>query len=77
MRSLHLVTRGDGCRTLFQGRYIAFSIEDEGYYWNLSRYIHLNPRNGGNDPTSAYRRFVKDGLIDSVDPRIDRLRDWV
>ena len=26
---------------------------------------------------SAYRRFVKDGLIDSVDPRIDRLRDWV
>ena len=36
-----------------------------------------NGGNGGNDPTSAYRRFVKDGLIDSVDPRIDRLRDWV
>ncbi len=34
-------------------------------------------RNGGNDSTSAYRRFVKDGLIDSVDSRIDRLRDWV
>ena len=32
-------------------------------------------RNGGNDPTSTYRRFVKDGLIDSVNSRIDRLRD--
>ena len=51
----HLVTRGDGRRTLFH---------DAGHY-------------GGIDPTSAYRRFVKDGLIDSVDPRIDRLRDWV
>lgn len=105
---------------LFQGRYKAFPVQDEGYYWNLSRYIHLNPcngskplaetpesypyssfggyarmsrrldwvaydehhrywsgRNGGKDPTSAYRRFVKDGLIDPIDPRVDRLRDWV
>jgi putative transposase len=105
---------------LFQGRYKAFPVEDEGYYWNLSRYIHLNPcngskplaeapesypyssfggyarmsqrldwvgydehhrywsgRNGGKNPTSAYRRFVKDGLIDPIDPRVDRLRDWV
>jgi hypothetical protein len=27
---------------VFQGRYKAFLVEDEGYYWNLSRYIHLN-----------------------------------
>jgi REP element-mobilizing transposase RayT len=105
---------------LFQGRYQAFPVEDEGYYWNLSRYIHLNPCNGGKplaetpaeypyssypgyarksrqldwiayddhhrywrglhggkDPSAAYRKFVKEGLLDPVDPRIDRLKDWV
>jgi REP element-mobilizing transposase RayT len=105
---------------LYQGRYKAFLVEDEGYYWNLSRYIHLNPcygskpladtpesypfsslsgyyrrsrrldwvaydehhrywssRNGGKDPTSSYRKFVSDGLINPADPRVDRLRDWV
>ena len=33
--------------------------------------------NGGIDPTSAYRWFVIDGMIDSVDPKIVRLRDWI
>lgn len=28
---------------LFQGRYRAEMIEDERYYWAVSRYIHLNP----------------------------------
>ena len=28
---------------LFQGRYKSFLVEDETYYWTLSRYIHLNP----------------------------------
>jgi hypothetical protein len=28
---------------LFQGRYKAQLIDNEGYYWELSRYIHLNP----------------------------------
>ncbi|MCH7726785.1 MAG: transposase [Planctomycetes bacterium] len=28
---------------LYQGRYKAFLVEDAGYYWALSRYIHLNP----------------------------------
>ena len=58
---------------LFQGRYKAFPVEDEGYYWNLR---YGSGRNGGKDPTTAYRRFVKDGLIDPVDPRVDRLRHW-
>jgi putative transposase len=105
---------------LFQGRYKAFPVEDEGYYWNLSRYIHLNPCNGGKplvetpeayvyssysgyarkskqldwifyedhhryweglhggkDPATAYRKFVKDGLVNPVDPTVDRLGDWV
>ncbi len=32
---------------LYQGRYKAFLVEDAGYYWTLSRYIHLSPCNGG------------------------------
>ena len=31
---------------LYQGRYKAFLVEDAGYYWTLSRYIHLNPCRG-------------------------------
>ena len=31
---------------LYQGRYKAFLVEDAGYYWTLSRYIHLNPCKG-------------------------------
>jgi len=33
--------------------------------------------NGGKDPVTAYRRFVKEGLINPVGPMVDRLRDWV
>jgi putative transposase len=32
---------------LFQGRYKAEMIEDEAYYWTVSRYIHLNPVRAG------------------------------
>jgi len=32
---------------LFQGRYRAELIEDESYYWCVSRYIHLNPVRAG------------------------------
>lgn len=97
---------------IYQGRYKAFPVEDEGYYWNLSRYIHLNPCNGGKplaesperyphssyvgyarktrrvdwidydehhrywkashggDPDSAYRQFVKAGMLHPVDPTV-------
>ncbi len=48
---------------LFQGRYKAFPVEDEGYYWDLSRYIHLNP--------------FKEGLANPPDSKLERLRDWV
>jgi hypothetical protein len=30
----------DAC---FKGVTKAFPVEEEAYYWNLSRYIHLNP----------------------------------
>jgi putative transposase len=32
---------------VFQGRYRAEMIEDESYYWTVSRYIHLNPVRAG------------------------------
>ena len=31
---------------LFQGRFKGELIEDESYFWNVSRYIHLNPVRG-------------------------------
>ncbi len=33
----------------FPGRYEAFPVEDEGYYWNLSRYRGFRSRAGGRD----------------------------
>ncbi len=35
---------------LFQGRYRTEMIEDETYYWTVSRYIHLNPVRAGLVP---------------------------
>jgi putative transposase len=32
---------------LFQGRYRAKMIENESYYWTVSRYVHLNPVRAG------------------------------
>ena len=31
---------------LFQGRFKGELVEDESYFWNVSRYIHLNPVRG-------------------------------
>jgi hypothetical protein len=50
---------------LFQGRYKAHLIENEGHYWELSRYIHLNPVraklvNRPEDwPWSSYRGYQR------------------
>ena len=33
---------------LYQGRFKSFQVEDESYFWTLSRYIHLNPCVGKN-----------------------------
>ena len=35
---------------VFQRRYKAEWIEDESYYWTVSRYIHLNPVRAPLDP---------------------------
>ena len=48
---------------LYQGRYKAFLVEDAGYYWTLSRYIHLNPCNGSKPLTSRRIKSVSFGEI--------------
>jgi putative transposase len=60
---------------LFQGRYKAFPVEDESYYWNLSRYIHLNPCNGSNplaETPAAYPHSSFAGYS-----RKSRQVDWI
>ncbi len=52
---------------LFQGRYKGELIEDSSYFWNVSRYIHLNPVRGKKPlvgrpqdwPWSSYRGFAR------------------
>ncbi len=45
--SLHVARRRRRPGHVFQGRYKAEMIEDESYYWTVSRYIHLNPVRAG------------------------------
>lgn len=43
---------------LFQGRYKSEMIEDESYYWTVSRYVHLNKVFGCHGPVpKAARAF--------------------
>ncbi len=52
---------------LFQGRYKSFLVEDDSYFWTLSRYIHLNPCRGARvlaeNPAgwafSSYRGYAR------------------
>ena len=58
---------------LFQGRYRTEMIEDESYYWNVSRYIHLNPVRAGlvNRP----EQWAWSSYPGYRDPR--RAQNWV
>jgi REP element-mobilizing transposase RayT len=53
---------------LFQGRYKAEMIEDESYYWTVSRYLHLNPVRAGLVarpdlwPWSSYPGYIDTAL---------------
>ena len=52
---------------LFQGRFKGELIEDEAYFWNVSRYLHLNPVRGKRPlvehprdwPWSSYRGYAR------------------
>ena len=49
---------------LYQGRFKAILVQEEGYAWTLSRYVHLNPVRAGavqrpeQYPWSSYRDFL-------------------
>lgn len=50
--------------TLFEGRFLASRITNDAYYWQVSRYIHLNPLDIGQNvfdyPYSSVQYFVGD-----------------
>ena len=60
---------------LFQGRFRGELIEDQSYFWNVSRYLHLNPVRGQRPlvdhprdwPWSSYQGYCR---------KADRL-DWL
>ena len=50
-------------------RYDWIAYEDHHRYWS--------GQHDGKDLFAAYGKFVKAGLNGSIDPKLDRLRDWV
>lgn len=59
--------------TLFEGRFLASRITSDPYYWQVSRYIHLNPldinQNVFDYPYSSVRYFVDTWHADWVHPQ--------
>jgi len=53
---------------LFQGRFKGQLVEDESYFWSVSRYVHLNPVRGRRPlvehprdwPWSSYRGYAQE-----------------
>lgn len=60
--SMYFNRKYDRVGSLFQGRYKAALIENDGYYTHISRYIHLNPvdiaRSYQTYPYSSYANYV-------------------
>jgi putative transposase len=75
--------------SLYQGRYKACSIKTQGYWDHISRYIHLNPLDIGEDyktyPYSSYRNYIghadaewlKTGLIMGVFESVEAYEKFV
>ena len=61
---------------LFQGRYRAEMVEDEAYYWVVSRYIHLNPveRDWSTSRPHGNRRAIPVMSDAPVSPALGGLR---
>ncbi len=55
--SMYFNKKYDRVGSLFQGRYKAVMITDEGYLLHLSRYIHLNPKECVDDLLKAYSSY--------------------
>ena len=60
---------------LFQGRFKAKLVEDESYFWVLSRYIHLNPVAGKRPLVEHPRQWLWSSYLGYAQKR-QRL-DWV
>lgn len=60
---------------LFQGRYKGELIEDESYFWTVSRYIHLNPVRGKYQLVSHPSEFVWSSYPGYLDKR--KRLSWV
>ena len=71
----HIVARGDYAYSSFGGyarksRQVDWIAYDEHHrYWLGS--------NGGKNPSLSYRTFVKEGLVNSTDPKVQRFKDRV
>ena len=60
---------------LFQGRFKAILVQEEGYGWTLSRYVHLNPVRAGAVERPDQYRWSSYGHY--LDPRnAPRWLDW-
>jgi len=60
---------------LYQGRYKAFLVEDAGYDWTLSRYIHLNPCVGGKPLATTLESWPHSSMPGYA--RRSKRVDWV
>lgn len=58
---------------VFQGRYDARLVEGDAYFWNVSRYVHLNPVRAGMVATA--RDWAWSSFPGFVDPA--RAEPWV
>ncbi|MDZ7785840.1 MAG: transposase [Candidatus Saccharibacteria bacterium] len=72
--AIYFNKRHERTGSLFQGVYKASRINSDAYWWHVSRYIHLNPPDIGEDyktyPYSSYRFYVKQAEADWVKPKL-------
>lgn len=61
--------KNDRTGGLFQGKYKAAEVDNDGYYLHLSKYIHQNPKDIGKDPlTYEYSSVLNYVDTDSTAP---------
>jgi putative transposase len=70
--SMYFNKRYDRSGTLFQGRYKASAVKTDSYWDHISRYIHLNPMDIGENwrtyPRSSYRVYAGKAQNDWLHP---------
>jgi hypothetical protein len=62
---------------LLQGRYKGELSEDERYFRNVSRYLHLI-RSAASVPSPAYGRYVDEGMVKPpANPLANAIEGWL